>query len=102
MQDRDEWTFERRKNIKFKPTRTGKYEITLKVVDNEGDHNTATARLHVRKKPDVGEVDMNERQKMLYEKLTKRNVLCNVYHIVLESRNIQHDQARNRAYNQMG
>ena len=85
-QDRDEWTFERRKNIKFKPARTGKYEITLKVVDNEGDHSTATARLHVRKKPDAGEAGMNERQKMLYEKLTKRNVLCNVYHVVLESK----------------
>ena len=86
VQDKDEWTFERKKNIEFQPTRTGEYEITLKVIDNEGDHDTATARLHVRKKPDIGEVEMEMRQKMLYEKLTKRNILCNVYHVVLKSK----------------
>lgn len=85
VQDRDEWTFERKKNIEFRPTRTGEYEITLKVIDNEGDYATATARLHVRKKPDAGKVEMEKQQKMLYEKLTKRNILCNVYHVVLQS-----------------
>ncbi len=86
VQDRDEWTFERKKNIEFQPTRTGEYEITLKVIDNEGDHDTATARLHVRKNLNVGEIEMEKRQKMLYEKLTKRNILCNVYHVVLKSK----------------
>ena len=85
-QDKDEWTFEMMKNIQFRPTRTGKYEITLKVIDNEGDHDTATARLNVYEKPNSEESDMGQRQKALYEKLTKKNVLCNVYHVVLKSK----------------
>ena len=81
---KDEWTFERRKNIAFRPEKPGEYEITLKVVDNEGDYDVTTARLHVIKRPDAGDAEMNARQRMLYEKLTKKNILCNVYHLVLE------------------
>ncbi len=88
---KDEWTFERSKNIAFRPEKPGEYEITLKVIDNEGDYDTATARMHVREKPGAEDVETRARQRMLYEKLTKRNILCNVYHRVLKSRRFSVD-----------
>ncbi len=82
---KDEWTFERQKNIEFRPEKPGEYEITLKVIDNEGDYDTATAHMHVYKKPDAKDELLHIQQKNLYETLTKRDILCNVHHLVLKS-----------------
>lgn len=85
----DEWTFERQKNIEFRPENPGEYEITLKVIDNEGDHDTAIARMHAHRKPQRKDEELEIQQKNLYETLTKRDILCNVYHLVLKSAKFQ-------------
>lgn len=86
---KDEWIFEKQKNIEFKPKNQGEYEITLKVIDNEGDYDTATARMHVHQKTDTKNERLSAQQKNLYNTLTKRDILCSVYHLVLKSTHFQ-------------
>ena len=86
---KDEWIFERQKNIELKPEKLGEYEITLKVIDNEGDYDTATARMYVYQKPTTKDEKLSKQQKNMYETLTKKDILCNVYHLVLKSSDFQ-------------
>lgn len=61
----------------------GKYSITLRVTDNEGDSGEARARIEVLEPPeDPGHADA---QKAMYGKLMQRGILCDVYHQTLQS-----------------
>jgi len=84
----EKWQFAKEKNITFEFPRNGEYVIALTVTDNEGDADTSTAKITINKqtKDDATPVEM---QKHLYEKLIKRKILCDVYHKILASDNVE-------------
>ena len=80
---REGWTSHGSKNVTFRFPRPGMYEVALKVVDNEGDPGESTERIIIKESED--DDSDPERQKMLYGKLIKRKILCDVYHHVLDA-----------------
>ena len=82
---RDEWILQGDKNVTFKFPEPGTYEITLRVVDNEGDWGNASTRIKIREPDDVEEETESEQQKRLYRRLIKRKILCEVHHRVLKT-----------------
>lgn len=82
---RDEWTRQGVKNVSFKFEQPGTYEITLRVVDNEGDPGEASTRIEITEPGGEDEGSESERQKRLYRSLVSRKVLCEVYHRVLST-----------------
>ena len=82
---RDEWTHQGVKNVSFKFEQPGTYEITLRVVDNEGDPGEASTRIEILEPGGEDEGSESERQKLLYRSLVNRKVLCEVYHYVLST-----------------
>ena len=83
--DDNVWVFEKQKNIEFKPERSGEYQVTLKVIDNDGDYGIATDQMIVYERPGAANESLHVHQKNLYEKLTKKDILCKVYHLVIKS-----------------
>lgn len=82
---RDEWTLQGDKNVTFRFQELGTYEITLRVVDNEGDSGNASTQIKIIESGQSEEEDESEQQKRLYRRLIKRKILCEVFHRVLKT-----------------
>ena len=87
----DKWVYKAAKNIDHEFKDPGEYKVTLTVTDNEGDTGSASAYIRIVEAPagEGGDGGDAQRQKQLYEKLIKRNILCEVYHHVLKSEAIR-------------
>ena len=86
-----EWTFEKIRNIDFSFPAEGEYKISLEVTDNEGDRSEASTYIKIKPKSKDSEIADTEKQKWLYRKLIKRKILCEVFHYILKSDQIQLD-----------
>lgn len=87
-EDVDEPTAYSSKNITHKFVKAGAYKITLTITDNDGDSDTAETMLDV-KEPRAYNVTPDRMQKDLFAKLVRRKILCDVYHKVLPSQDIE-------------
>lgn len=83
--DTPTWTYDGTKNIIHEFKKAGLYEVALSVKDNDGNVSTASAEIVIKTKAVEGKMTPEERQKNLYHRLIMRNILCDVYHKVLES-----------------
>ena len=81
---RDEWTLQGDRNVSFKFEHPGTYEITLRVVDNEGDPGETSTKIEIIEHSEEAEDSESERQRRLYRSLVSRKVLCKVYHHVMK------------------
>ena len=58
-------------------------------MDNDRNESTTTAQIRIEPKPTASKMTPEERQKDLYHRLIMRNILCDVYHKILESRHYE-------------
>ena len=82
---RDEWTLQGDKNVSFTFEQPGTYEITLRVLDNEGDSGETSTHIEIKEPGKVEDVSKSEQQKRLYQTLVKRKILCKIYHHILNT-----------------
>ncbi len=81
-----QWSYNGTKNIIHEFQEPGVYEVALTVKDNDGHINTTMSEVAVERRPKESTMTPSERQKNLYHRLIMRNVLCDVYHKVLQSK----------------
>ena len=82
---RYEWTLQGDKNVSFTFEQPGTYEITLRVLDNEGDSGETSTHIEIKGPGKVEDVSKSEQQKRLYHTLVKRKILCKIYHHILNT-----------------
>ena len=82
---RDEWTLQGDKNVSFKFEYPGTYEITLRVLDNEGDHGETSTHIKIKESWEEKNYSNSEQQKHLYHTLVRRKILCKIYHHILDT-----------------
>ena len=85
-QNGSEWTYPGQKNAAHLFAEPGRYEIELRVTDNDGDTGTSTTLIEIVPREEDAGSKPTEKQKDLYGKLIQRGVLCDVYHRVVVSR----------------
>ena len=76
--------YEKIKNITHRFSEPGKYDIILKVVDNEGESDVTRAQIYIESMPE-SHGSHEQRQKELYQRLISRKILCEVKHKILPS-----------------
>ena len=79
------WKYEGKKNIIHEFKKPGIYEVALTVRDNDRNESTTSAQIRVESRPPEVKMTPGERQRDLYHRLIMRNILCDVYHKILES-----------------
>ena len=83
------WTYDGTKNIIHEFKKSGLYEVTLSVEDNDRNVSTTSAEILIKTKTTEEKMTPEERQKNLYHRLIMRNILCDVSHKVLQSDNYE-------------
>lgn len=83
------------KNIDYRFPKYGTYKIQLTITNNEGIENSVEKYIDV-KTPEIFNTNEElDRQKILYRRLIKRKILCEVYHekIKLEKTQLNRDES---------